>query len=411
MQTHTMQLRDSFTLFEAALHDYGLGYSSRLTTLKHTSSILIEHESLGLTELDRSIVAKQLNDADERFYEGKLTKDSYHLIRRSVQRFVTFIETGSVELPNPMKGSRTRLEPAFQEISDRYLKSGDFHPNTRNDMRWIACKYFNWLAENDYSDLAGVGAPEIQRFLIACSKEMAPSSMHDVKLYMKKLYAFLYSEKLSESPYASLLSFPVNRTSKIYPVLSMKEVARLLDSIDCKTGKGKRAYAAMALGAELGLRACDIIALKLGDVDWVRGDLKLVQSKTNNAVVLPLTERVWESLQDYILNARPKSNEQHIFLRLRPPYKPLKAAVTIGEIYRDCCVAAGLPPSKSFHTLRRSLATAMVTNGVDINDVAQVLGDADIDSAKKYISLDSPNLKRCALPFDGISPIGGDARV
>ena len=324
---------------------------------------------------------------------------------------MTFIETGSIELPNPMKGSRIRLEPVFQEISDRYLASGDFHPNTRNDMRWVTCKYFNWLAENDYNDLLGVGAQEIQKFLLACSKEMAPSSMHNVKLYMKKLYAFLYSEKLSESPYASLLSFPVNRTSKIYPVLSMQEVARLLDSIDCKTGNGKRAYAVMALGAELGLRACDIIALKLGDIDWVRGELKLVQTKTGNAVALPLTERVWESLQDYILNARPKSKEQHIFLRLLPPHKPLKAAVTIGEIYRDCCAAAGLPPSKSFHTLRRSLATAMVTNGVDINDVAQVLGDADIDSAKKYISLDSPNLKRCALPFDGIAPTGGEARV
>jgi site-specific recombinase XerD len=53
----------------------------------------------------------------------------------------------------------------------------------------------------------------------------------------------------------------------------------------------------------------------------------------------------------------------------------------------------------------------MVTNGVDINDVAQVLGDTQIDSAKKYISLDSANLKRCALPFDGIAPFGGDVRV
>ena len=411
MQTHTMQLRESFNQFESTLHDYGLGYSARLTTLKHSSSILTEHEAQGLTCLDRGIVARQLNDAEDRFYSGKLAKDGYHLVRRSIQRFVTFIETGSVELPNPLKGSRIWLEPTYQEIADRYLESGDFHPNTRNDMRWIACKYFNWLAENDYHDLSGVGAQEIQRFLLACSNEMAPSSMHDVKLYMKKLYAFLYSVKLSESPYAELLSFPVNRVSKIYPVLPMADVAKLLDSIDRKTGEGKRVYAIMALGADLGIRACDIVSLKLGDIDWVRGELKIVQSKTNTEVVLPLTERVGESLQDYILNARPKSEERHVFLRLRPPYKPLKAAVTIGEIYRDCCKMAGLPPSKSFHTLRRSLATAMVTSGVDINDVAQVLGDANMDSAKKYISLDSLNLKRCALTFEGIAPAGGNVHV
>jgi len=406
-----MQLRELFNQFEAALHDYGLGYSARLEVLKRASRILTEHEKLGLTELDHSIVCRILNDADERFYAGKLNEDSYHLIRRSIQRFITFIETGSVELANPMKGSRIKLEPTYQEIADRFLASGDFHWNTRNDMRWVACKYFNWLSENDYSDLAGVGASEIQRFMLACSKNMAPSSMHNIKLFMKKLYTFLYSKKLSESPYTALLSFPVNRTSKVYPALPMADVTRLLDSIDRKTGEGKRAYAVMALGAELGLRACDIIALKLGDIDWVSGELKVVQSKTNTAVVLPLTERVWESMQDYILNARPKSKEQHIFLRLNPPYKPLKAAITIGEVYRDCCTAAGLPSSKSFHTLRRSLATAMVTNGVDINDVAQVLGDTNMDSAKKYISLDSSNLKRCALPFDGIAPFGGDLCV
>jgi site-specific recombinase XerD len=411
MQAHTMQLRESFNQFENALQGYGLGYSARLTTLKHSSSIISEHEALGLTCLDYRIVARQLNDAEDRFYTGKLSKDGYHLIRRSIQRFVTFIETGSVELPNPLKGSRLKLEPTFQEITDRYLASGDFHPNTRNDMRWIACKYFNWLAENEYGELSNVGAREIQRFLLACSKEMAPSSMHDVKLYVKKLYSFLYSVKQSESPYMELLSFPVNRASKMYPVLPMADVAKLLDSIDRKTGEGKRAYAIMALGVELGIRACDITALKLGDIDWVRGDLKIVQSKTDTEVVLPLTERVWASLQDYILNARPKSRERHVFLRLRAPYKPLKAAVTVGEIYRDCCKAASLPSNKSFHTLRRSLATAMVTSGVDVNDVAQVLGDTNMDSAKKYISLDSANLKRCAIPFGGIAPAGGDAHV
>lgn len=411
MQKHTMQIRELFNQFEGALHEYGLGYSSRLTVLKHASTILTEHEILGLTELDCSIVKRQLDDLDERFYSGKFKEDTYNLNRRSILRFMTFIETGSVELANPMKGSRIKLEPTFQEITDKYLASGDFHPNTRNDMRWIACKYFNWLAENDYTGLTEVGPSEIQRFLIACSKAMAPSSMHNVKLYMKKLYAFLYSEKLSASPYAGLLSFSVNRTSKMYTVLPMSDVARLLDAIDRKTGAGKRAYAVMSIGAELGMRACDIIALKLGDIDWIRGELKLIQSKTSNAVVLPLTERVWESLQDYILNARPKSKEQHIFLRLVPPYNPLKAATTIGEIYRDCNIAADLPSCRSFHTLRRSLATAMVTNGVDINDVAQVLGDVDIDSAKKYISLDLENLKRCALPFDGIAPIGGDSDV
>lgn len=128
-------------------------------------------------------------------------------------------------------------------------------------------------------------------------------------------------------------------------------------------------------------------------------------------MILPLTGEVGEALYDYILNARPKTSEQHVFPRFNGPHTPLKAAVTIGEIYRDCCKAAGLPESKSFHTLRRSLATAMVTNGVEVTTVAQVLGDSNVNSTKKYISLDSEHLKRCALPFDGIAPAAVEGGV
>jgi len=306
-----------------------------------------------------------------------------------------------------LKGSRTVLTPEFQRITDGFLASDDFHPNTRNDMRWIAHKYFNWLTENGITYLYSVGTLELQRFLISCSKLLAPGSMHNVKLFMKKLYAYLYDEGLAMSSYKSLFSFPVNRESKIFPALTVADVNKLLDSIDRKTKRGKRAYAVMTLGAELGLRACDVVMLKLSDIDWVRGEIRFVQSKTSKPLALPLTQRVGEALEDYILNARAKTNTKQIFLRLKHPYMPLASATTPGEIYRDCCKAAGMESSKSFHTLRRSLATAMVVNGVTVTSVVQVLGGDDIDSAMKYISLDTVHLKMCALPFDGIDLKGG----
>jgi site-specific recombinase XerD len=407
MQSQEIQLSDLFDKFESALRDFGLGFGGRLSTLKRVRSIALRHEEQGLAYLDKGIIANHLNDIEERFYAGKMSKEHYDLLCRSTQRFINFIDTGSVALPNPLKGARTTLTPEFQRITDGFLASGDFHLNTRNDMRWIAHKYLNWLTENRFTDLYTVGALELQRFLIDCAKLLAPGSMHNVKLYMKKLYAYLYSEGLTESPYESLLSFPVNRESKIFPALPMADVNKLLDAIDRRTKRGKRAYAVMTLGAELGLRACDVVALKLSDINWVCGEIRLVQSKTGRPLALPLTRQVGEALQDYILNARAKTETQQIFLRLRSPYTPLVSAVTLGEIYRDCCKAAGMASSKSFHTLRRSLATAMVANGVEVTSVVQVLGGDDIDQVKKYISLDTAHLKMCALPFDGIAPKGG----
>ncbi len=192
----------------------------------------------------------------------------------------------------------------------------------------------------------------------------------------------MYETGRAESEYRELFSFAVNREKKVFPVLPKSDIAKLLDAIDRTSIKGKRDYAVMLLGTVLGLRTCDIIALKLSDIDWLRGEIRILQSKTANPVILPLTQDVGKALQDYILNARPNSEAKEVFLRIKAPHTKLASAVTIGEIYRDCCAAAGLPANTRFHNLRRAPGTSMVSNEVSVYDVAQVFGDKKIDSVK-----------------------------
>jgi len=86
-------------------------------------------------------------------------------------------------------------------------------------------------------------------------------------LYPKKLYAFLYTTGRAEDDYSALFSFAVNREKKVFPSLPKSDIAKLLDTIDRSTVKGKRDYAIMMLGTVLNLRACDVVALKLVDID------------------------------------------------------------------------------------------------------------------------------------------------
>ena len=352
--------------YESSLREAGYGYSGRLRMLNRAGTLVQWHENAGYRTFNEDIIAAYYRDADQRLFDGIIGAGNYRERTRDIRRLLVYLKTGSVKLAYPLRGSRYKLTSGFQRIVDNYIASGDFHPNTRNDMIWVANKYFAWLIQHGHEDMRRAGAAELQVFLLDCSKQVASSSMHDIKLHLKKLYRYLYSSGLSESPYTEFLSFRVNRESKIYPTLPMSDVAKLLGAIDRQTKKGKRKYAVMVLGAELGLRACDVINLKPDNVDWQRGEIRLVQSKTSKTVVLPLTQKVGEALSDYILNARPKAEDRHVFLRYCKPHTPLKDAVTIGEIYRDCCIAAGIPSSKAFHTLRRSLATAMVTGGMGV---------------------------------------------
>ena len=396
--------------YEAKLAEMGYGYSTKLLFLKRAGVIVRRHEDQGLEFIEPAVVSDYSQEINERYYNSELTKHYYRGLTREIQRFVSYVDSGTGGLlPSPLRGSRQKLTSWFEQIAEEFV-SGEFHPNTRGDIRWVTRKYFSWLEGQGYENLSGVGATQLQRFLLYCSGRYAPSSIHNIKLYLKKLYAYLYAIGQSETDYSALLSFTVSRDQKVFPSLPKSDIAKLLASIDRKSIMGRRNYAIMLLGTVLGLRACDVIALKLTDIDWQRGEIKILQSKTANSLVLPLTQDVGEALQDYILNARPNSKSKHIFLRIKAPHTALTTAVTVGEIYEDCCIAAGLPVSRRFHNLRRSLGTSMVSSGVSVYDVAQIFGDVSIESTKPYIATDTEHLKMCALPFDGIAPTGGDVR-
>jgi integrase len=401
-------LSELLEAYEFALKDYGLSCISRLYAVREVMSLIKWHMNVGEKYLDEQIISDFIDNISERFYNGEVGKNRARNARRETERFVRFVQTGDIQLESALKGSKIVLLPEFQCIADKFLTSEDFHPNTRNDMRWVVCKYFGWLAGQGYRNLKGVGTEQIQKFILDCSEKMAMGTVYDIKLYLTKLYAYLHKSGQSKSAYQVLLSFKVNRGTKVQPVLQKDEIAAMLDTIDRRTAAEKRAYAVMLLGTVLGLRACDIINLKRTDIDWVNGELRILQSKTARTVVLPLTKDVGEALEDYILNARPDSSVPQIFLRLSGAFAPLKCAVTIGDIYRDCCVAAGLPVSKKFHTLRRSLGTSMLGFGSPITMVAQVLGQSDVNSTKKYIARDHEHMKMCALSFDGIMPMSAE---
>lgn len=413
-------MKETFTemleRYNGALAAEGVGCSSRLYKLQRAAVIIRKHEFLGKDEPDDSVIADYILDISKRESAGEISHLHACNLRRETERFIGYAKNGEVKIINSLLGARTVLCPEFQKVANNFLLS-DFAQfsssgkpiarNTHNDIRWIVYKYFDWLNKQGFTHLNKVGDEQIRKFLLFCSETMAIGSVHNARIYMAKLYAYLYKAGLSASSFGALLSFKVNRGSTVPKIHRADELSSLLETIERRTVDGKRAYAVMLLGIVLGLRAIDIINLKLSDIDWVKGEVRLLQTKTAVSVILPLTKDVGEALQDYILHARPKSNSPYVFLKLRTPYTELKSAVSIGEIYEKCCKEAGLPETKRFHTLRRSLGTAMLASGEPVTMVAQVLGHAEVESTKKYIAVDIEHLKLCALSFEGIKPKGG----
>lgn len=253
--------------YEAALTKMGYSLTTKLLFIKRADLIIRRHLNRDSEYLLPNVIIEYIQEIDERYFNGDMKRRYHERVRREIERFVNYASSGNSSMqPSPLRGARQKLLPEFEQISEEFL-SGKCHPNTRCDMRWTAYKYFSWLEGQGHKNLNGVGAVHLQKFLLYCSEQYAPSSIHNIRLYLKKLYAFLYATGQAEADYCELLSFTVNREKKVLPSLPKSDIAKLLDAIDRSSVKGKRDYAVMMFGTVLGLRACDVAASKLTDID------------------------------------------------------------------------------------------------------------------------------------------------
>lgn len=192
----------------------------------------------------------------------------------------------------------------------------------------------------------------------------------------------------------------------MYPYMPLDDLTLIIQSVDRSTAIGKRDYAILLLAASSGMRSGDIANMKLSDIDWRKNEIHIVQGKTRVPIILPLNKSVGAAMADYILNGRPKSKSQQIFLRSLAPFQGFKDGVSVACVLRRWMKAAGvshrLGDGKTMHGIRRMLGTQMTVEGVPVSTVAQILGHQNINATKPYISLDIEGLRECALGFGSL---------
>ncbi|MGH8893535.1 MAG: tyrosine-type recombinase/integrase [Actinomycetes bacterium] len=146
-------------------------------------------------------------------------------------------------------------------------------------------------------------------------------------------------------------------------------MARLLASCDRRSTFGRRDYAVLTVLARLGLRAGEVAALELTDIDWRAGEL-VVRGKGRRQERLPLPADVGEALVGWLRRGRPRCEATTVFTTVRAPHRGLTSGVS--AIVRAACGRAGLPAIHA-HRLRHTAATEMLRAGASLPEVGQVL--------------------------------------
>jgi integrase len=319
--------------------------------------------------------------------------------RRIVDLFDSYAATGTVDLsvrgrggggPRPAQPAMAALAAAWEsDMTGRGLAG-----ETRGSYGRMARGYLVFLEQRGVSDLAGADGGSVLAFLASLRGRWANSSMARAASYFRPFLKFTGRPDLV----AAVNLARYRRSRPVIEVLGGAEQGMVVAA--CTSGQVSERNAAITLLALVtGLRACDIIGLRLADVDWRGATISIVQQKTGNPLTLPLPPLVLGKLADYVLRERPATADKHVFVRVPAPHTRLADHASVQTVITRTFRAAGMADaSAGTRFLRHSTATGLLRAGVPLPTISAVLGHASEDSSGDYMSTDRERMLQCVLP-------------
>jgi len=276
-----------------------------------------------------------------------------------------------------------------------------YAPSTIQRQVGIASEFLDWLQFAKAPErLSALNMNHIEGFLRRLSKRMGRVGLQKPIAILRNFLRFLATSGVIAPGLDRQLDRPrIYRQEQLPRALPWATVQQLLRSIDRRQAIGKRDYAMFSLMVTYGLRACDVVSLRLEDILWRAGCIRIRQTKTGNFIELPLTDPVGSAICDYLTKVPRHDGHRRVFLRQRAPGGPLKSTAVI-EAFQAWSAKSGLDiPYKGAHCIRHSYAIHLLRQGVSLKSIGDLLGHRSPESTVVYLRLATDDLRTVALPL------------
>lgn len=318
--------------------------------------------------------------------------------RRLVGVFDAYVPTGRVDLSCGKRGGGG-ARPSSSEFAalaaawDADMVERALAPATRDAYGRVARGYLVFLESRGVRCLGDADGSSVLGFLESLTGTWSTSSLFWVVSNFRPFLKFTGRSDLVDA--AGLAG--VKRSHTILPVLS-DEVERLVVQACASPVIPARDAAITLLAVTTGLRACDVINLRLADIDWRTRTVGIVQQKTHNPLTVPLTDLLVGRLADYVLDQRPDWPDEHVFLRSVAPHTRLSDHASVHRVITTVFAKAGVSDVKGgTRLLRHNAASRLLRASVPLPTISAVLGHASPESTDLYLSVDEDRLLECVL--------------
>lgn len=256
-------------------------------------------------------------------------------------------------------------------------------------------KFCHFL-EAHYPDISPVNIQNIhlQEFIYQVALDLNPRSQARLISGLKSFFHFLIFEGYRKDDPTSLIDLPkIGR--KLPDTLALEEINALITAIDLHKAEGERNYAMLETMYGCGLRVSELVALKISDLYFNEGFIKIT-GKGNKQRFVPVGEVTVDFIKKYLNGSRAavpkkKGHEDTLFLNRRGA--GLTRAM-IFTIIKDLAVKINLQKNISPHTFRHSYATHLLENGADLRSIQLMLGHESITTTEIYVHLERSHLKK-----------------
>ena len=273
-------------------------------------------------------------------------------------------------------------------------------PRTTNEKVLYTKRIASWFYQNKITEISEISKTDILSFInifLDRSYKVKERYFYILRQFLEYLFIESFLDK-DLSIYVPCLK-RVSR-KKIPTYLKSDDIQTILENIDLNTNLGKRDYCIILFAARYGLRINDILNIKLKDIDWINNKISVNQSKNHNINLLPLTKEIGWATINYIKEARPKCNNEYLFVKMKYPFDKMINFNQFNKYFDKANIEITEENKKGIHNLRHSLATNMLDMEIPLNIISSTLGDTLETTSNTYIRTSEKLLRKCVLEVD-----------
>jgi len=297
----------------------------------------------------------------------------------------------------------TADEIATQEVVSSYdawmVELRGLSASTREHGRVEAQLLLRWLFDQGKS-VATLCVADLDRYIASRCHTMRRSSKLTMVSTLRVLRYLYGSGRMPKDLADEIEGPPIYALEGIPSTIRREDIERANQAARRdRSPLGRRDYAIMMLLSTYGLRAGEITALRLSDIDWRQERLRIRHAKTGSCSELPLLRGPADALFDYLRHGRPETTYREVFIRALAPYRPLSSQSALHCMLgrRLRAVGVTLTGKRGAHVLRHSRAVSLLTGGVPIKVIGDVLGHRSAQSTAIYLKLATDDLRAVAL--------------